>query len=845
MSANRLRRVPSLIWLLVGLIAGDLYALHHFFSFPPASCAALVASSFALWRTSSAARPVALLAAAFVVGAFRAQQVYRPALPANHVAHLAHGEPVYVEGRVQRSSVGQPRRAALVLAAERVRRHGEWIPASGLIRVRIHEVSHTWAPGQPVRAFLKLRRPRNFGNPGEFHYEAYLAREKIYVTAFLSSDQALERTAPFPPHAWSALDRWRTAIARLFSSGRDPDTAAILTALILGDQGGITPELRQAFSRAGVSHVLSISGLHVGLVGGTSFVIFRWLLSRSEWLLLRTSVPTLAMLVSLAPVGVYALLAGGQIPVRRSVCMLAAVACALATRRLTNPYVVLTAAAFLILLTLPGAAADISFQLSFVAVAVLIAASNRFQQWWPPQPPKPRSIYRTQGERIVRSFAAAGFLALCAGLGTAPWTLWHFQQASLISPAANLLVVPVLGSAAVVLGLASAFSLPVSESLAAIFAVLAQYSVAAGWRLTAWFAALPLAALRLPTPTLVELAASAVALAAFLARPTHLRRKARYVALGLLLTAAVNRVVARWPGQALEFQFLSVGQADATLVVFPSGRRWLVDAGGIPGTFDTGERVIGPVLFGFGYHRLDALVLTHPQFDHYGAMPFLADAFAPHWFFSNGQTSDAVSYSALERRLGTRGTRRRSLWAGCYLADSGVRVTVLWPAPNSPERNPNDHSLVLLFEYAGRNVLLPGDMERQVELQLVSRYGPALQADVVKAPHHGSRTSSTAELINATNPKLVIFSVGHQNRFRLPHRSVIAAYARSGSRILRTDWDGMITVRIEASGRLRWRAQRSPWNRWQMETASPGDRASRGQGRSASGSFVDWNCPQR
>lgn len=839
-----LERAPPLLWLLFGLAAGDLYAFRYPVVLPNTSKAALAVIGTLLLFTGPLGRSVTLCILGALIGALRAQAVYRPSFAPEHVAHLARGDRHFVQGRVSQAWLGDTQQGALVLEVEAVRRQGLWLPATGRIRVRVQQATQRWLPGQPVRAFLKLRRPRNFGNPREFDYVAHLARQGIYVTAFLPSDRDIEKLTLPEPIPVSFLDRWRNEIAGLFARAHNPAAAAILTALILGDQSGIDPEIRKAFTRAGVSHVLSISGLHVSLVGGTSYLLWRLLLARSQTLLLRANVPQLALLLALLPVLLYAALAGGQIPIRRSVGMLAAVTCALAVKRLTQPYLVLATAAFAVILTIPGATADISFQLSFAAVAILIAANARFQSLWPPPTPTETRAFSRRAFTFLRSAAAAFFLALCAGIGTAPWTSWHFQQASLISPLANMLTVPLLGSVAVILGLASAFLLPISAGVASWLSWLAEHVVSFGYTLVRACAALPFAFVRLPTPTALELVASHLALATLLAGRRGVRRAAAIAAAAVGGLALCLRSITALPDESLEFRFASVGQADATLVRFPDGRTWLVDAGGMPGAFDTGERVIGPVLWGLGHRRLDYLVLTHPQYDHYGGMPFLLEAFVPRFFLTNGQESEAKTFRQLQEKLVEHGTHQLALWRGCTFESGGVRVFILSPAPKSTLASPNDNSLVLLFEYAGRRIILPGDIEAGAERALVEEYGEDLRADVLKAPHHGSRTSSSVPFVTATRPALVVFSVGFQNRFHFPNNRVIGRYASAGSQLVRTDWDGMITVQIAPSGTLRWRTHTGPWRDWQVEPLQQHPPFPWPRHLPSQQSFVDWRCAQ-
>ncbi|MCX8071757.1 MAG: DNA internalization-related competence protein ComEC/Rec2 [Candidatus Binatia bacterium] len=809
---------PAMV-LAAGLLAGDGIAALSPCTLPPWAVSTYAASAFLLSRAPPPISLFAYAAAAFLVGFMRANAVYNPgSFPAGHVASWALPSAYEVEARVRSGNLVAGGKTALVIDVLRVRHGGTWRTASGRVRVSVYRSTRVWAEGQVFRAFLKLRRPRNFGNPGEFSYVSYLARQGIYVTAAAESDQSWQLVGQERP--WrGALARWRRRVAALFEREAPPRSAAVLRALIVGDQSGISPDLRDAFSRVGVGHVLSISGLHVALVAGAGYAAARFALSGSEAVLLRLNVPKVAGALSLVPVGFYAAIAGESVATQRAILMLAVVLGGLLSNREAYFLNVLAVAAVGVVFADPGVTADVSFQLSFVAVWALVIAAGVFRTRWPTRidEANSNSAWRRYLLSGARYLAASLWLSFAAGAATAPFTAWHFFQVPLIGPLANLVLVPLLGSLAVLLGLCAAFAEPWCSAVAAVFARAGGLAVEAGCALLQQFDRFPYAALRGIALNGLEVAA----VLAFLALIAHGRGKLRVVGVGLAVClvalGTASRVGSALGEGKLRLVVISVGQANAMLVQFPDNVRWLIDGGGIgTGSFDVGARVIGPLLWKQGIRELDAVLLSHPQFDHFGALASILPLFRPSLFFHNGQAGNGLAYRKLEQALKTNGATPVALYRGFERCLAGVHVAVWHPASQAVLHNPNHGSMVLSLHFAGRTVLLPGDIEAPQERELLTLqdWGPV---DLLLVPHHGSRTSSTWEFVSTLRPRLAIVSAGWHNRFRFPHREVQRRYAQVGTTLLRTDWDGAIEVTIDPLGTMRWRTTLPPWNQWREE----------------------------
>lgn len=749
----------------------------------PVACGAALCLPARRWRSI-------LTLLLLLVGASQVENRRAPPPEEDHVAAHANGAATLRAAIIERN---ERERGALrlVLDVEAMHDGDRWLAAHGLVQLTIAEPTRDWESGARVELTAWLKRPRNFGNPGEFDYEAFLARRGIFVTGFARDDREIV-VVERPPPSW--IDSWRRRVrdqlARL-----EPPAREILAALILGEMGALPERTRGEFAAAGVSHVLSISGLHVAMVAGAGFAAFRWLLARSRWLLLRTRVPLLAAAFSLVPVCLYAELAQAGVATWRSLVMLLLVVAAVLAQRDADLCVSLAAAALVAGAIWPGVLLDVSFQLSFVSVLALVLAMERYWRWWSAY--SEARLFHLRGRRFRWLGLALASLAvnIAALVATAPLTAFHFNQVSPISLIANPLIVPLLGTAAVALGLAAALATSVSSTAAhAIFVVAGAFTDLGAW-LTSIMAALPGAGLRVVTPSLLELTLFyAIAAVAILGRD----RSRRWMLFALLIIAAVDLSIAarqRWFRTVPRVTFLSVGQGASAVIELPGSAVMVVDGGGLRG-FDTGERLVAPYLWQRKIAAIDYLVLTHPDFDHYGGLGFLAANFSPREFWHSGATSESHSYAELLAAVRDSGAREVVVAAGESRRISHCGVDVLWPPSTGAGLGENDMSVVLRLDCGGVSVLLPGDLEAAGEAGLLAS-GAALRSSVLAAGHHGSRTSSTAAFVDAVRPDMAVISAGYRNRFGFPDRGVERRLAESGAIVRRTDLDGAVVLELE------------------------------------------------
>jgi competence protein ComEC len=650
-------------------------------------------------------------------------------------------------------------------------------------------------PGDWVRATTRLRAPRGFINPGAPDASRRAAADGIAATGSTHAG-ALSRLAR-PPHCSlaRAVAGWRARMLAEVRARLSGDAEALVSSLVLGDRGDIRPPLDDAFRTAGVSHVLSVSGLHLAMAAFLFYVGLRRLLVRLPSLAAARPVQPFAAAAAMPAVLLYTLLTGAAVATVRS-CVVALVWLgAVALGRRTTAVQAMAIAALVILCGSPLELFDPSFQLSFAAA---LGTSLLARRWSPSG--RGGAWPRRLGRWALRLIAASA----AAIVATAPIAAWHFSQLAPAGIVSNLVVVPLSELGIVPSGLTGCIlallHLPGAATLLALAGLLAR---AMAWFTIGFAGVAP--AWRVAQPTWSEIAIWYVGLGAIVASG---RRGWRVVTVCALLVAVSmgGRKLARLTSHTVTATFLDVGQGDACVVELPRGRVLVVDGGGSfdPG-FDPGKQVIVPFLWRRGITRIDLLVLSHPHPDHANGLAALVEQFPVAEVWTNGQPTEQPGTRALLAAAARHGVplgRPRPLELG------GARIEPLAPFDDSGglatdlARSENDNSLVIDVRWQGRRILFAGDLEADGEATLLARAGPSLAADVVKVPHHGSRTSSTAPFVAATHPSLAVISVGERNRWGFPNPGVVARWRDVGARVLRTDRDGGVTVTLDGRGRV-------------------------------------------
>jgi competence protein ComEC len=766
-------------------------------------------------RTGMAIGLIALAAAA----SLPARQAVTPLFTRDSLRRYPDGGAITIEGWIARPSQLYPDREYAFVRVDRAGHDGANLQsASGLVRLTIVGGRKRLALGDEVRVAGALRFPRNFGNPGEFDYAGYMARQGIAATMVLNANRGvrLEIMAHRREFPFSELDAARGRIGRLIDANLTGDRRAEMRALIIGDRSSIGEPLRQRFALTGLAHVLVISGLHLGFVAAAAFGLMRTLMMVFPgWTALGYANKAAALAAALAA-SAYAAIAMPHVSTVRALVMVLAYALAILVDRARALLASLGLAAIVICIAMPGSTADIGFQLSFVSVLAIVLGMRRFAPWW-----RGRFAVRSPAEHTPSRMgrvgaAAAGYVAVSfwALLGVAPLTARHFNQFSVVGIVANAICVPIIAIGGVICGLVGCAIGMTAPSLGGPILVVAGWSLAAGTWLAGWFARWPAAYFRIFTPTALEIILAYSIILLWLTReltrdpltplvsprariPWRWRGLACVVLLAVIAADAGWWIHDRWYHRGLRVTFLSVGEGDSAVVRFADGRVMLIDAGGAwPGGFDFGERVVARYLWSQKIMRVDYLAVSHPDLDHFGGMGFIARNFAAREFWIPGVAKPEASYVALLAEVAAGKIPIRVIDSSMRPLDIGdVTVECLGPAPGEIERKDNNLSMVLRISEGSRSALFTGDVEIAGERELLAHAPRSmLAATVLKAPHHGSRTSSSPAFVSAVRPRIVVLSLGYRNLFGFPAPEVVDRYERAGARVFRTDRSGAVSI---------------------------------------------------
>ena len=702
--------------------------------------------------------------------------------------------------------------------------------------------------GTRIRINTTLDRTGNYRNPGVSSLAEYLDRNSYDASGVVKSVIAITRlddTRVFPGLA--RLYQWREALQREIDTRFAPETAGVLDAALLGNRYNLSQSASERFREGGTFHVLVISGLHISFIGGLVFLIITRLTKRR---LLQFVLPAII-------VWSYSIAVGGEASVIRAALMFTFAGFAAVVFRQSTSLNALGAAALVLLVRSPKENFDPGFQLTFLSVLAIVVIAwplllnlSAIGSWYPsratPYPPSCSRALKTfcellfwseqswkqqlarsshhcrlfkasrvawleryQLQRCLRYLFGAVLVSASVQLVLLPLMIVYFHRLSLASLLLNI-VVSVLLAVLVVVALIALMVAQVSAVPAGPLFKLAdattwlmvhsvdpftrfnfrlpEYSGRAAWLYALYY--LPLILLVVALSHWRPLALSKV-------RSCRLHR---FVLSTSLLQVMLSALLILHPFSSaradheLHVDFLDVGQGDSALVTMPDGTTLLVDGGG--NIFDSsrriGETVVSEYLWWRGLDHVDYVLVTHADADHIDGLNDVLKNFSVRNALIARAPANDPEFAKFSETLEQTNTPATTLHAGDVIHFGDVELEVLWPAAGG-ETSANNDSIVLRLEFGERSILLTGDIEKQAEQALLQSQ-PDLRADVVKVPHHGSKTSSTEDFVHATKPQFAIISVGLHSMFNHPHAEVVQRWQANGATVLTTGECGTITI---------------------------------------------------
>lgn len=840
-----------LIWLLPFFMLG----LNRGWARPETSfnflilAAALALISLVIFQKQARCGFLFLIPAMFFLGwGLMVQSLTKPDDPQhiiNFTKEVGFEHPVIFSGVVLEGSGWRPGQShRLILEAREIGRPGlnGWQSQQkvwGKVLVSVGGGGRVWVePGDYVSLPIVLKEVHGFKNPGSADYDQLMAAQKIWVSGFVKSPKLI--TAWAGPDSKSWLSCWRRSALGFIQENTSEPVTGLLAAQLAGQRGAVELSTEETYRALGLSHLLSVSGLHLGVWYGVCFWLIRQIVRRFRFLASRANL--FAGLLALVPALFYAALVGTESPVMRAAIMIAAVVLATASLKRVDPWNILALAAWALLLVEPYRLFTVSFQLSFVATAAMLAVfipRPGVRKLAPPSTslwnrqvdgqllaslgrrllgqPLPPSINRKEPGQF--SFFHSAVLAALAGtLGTAPLVAHHFGRVALAGILANVLFTSLLSALVLIPGLLALALWPLNPGLAAWPLALAAGVQAgllpvmekmASWAGPGWL---------LPSPGLWFMAAWFIAGWVWLR--TSSSWKTRLLATFVILGCGLAPGFIQGQGQrdVLKFTVLDVGQGSSIHINFPDGSQMLVDGGGTY-NYDPGERLITPYLLRQGLSQLDVVALTHPDRDHLKGLVAVTKNFSPReiWDAPWPENYSSLYQSFLQAFPKAARQSLEDLAQGRKFGQA--KVTLLWPPAGLawPIQGLdsgwiNDHGLVLKVEWGEVSFLITGDIGPKIEDALIDRWGVNLQSTVLMAPHHGGRASLTPRFLETVRPQWVVFSSGRDNSYGLPHPETLARVQEFGASIRRTDLEGAAVFQVRQIG-----------SQTQLEVRSPGD----------------------
>jgi competence protein ComEC len=626
-----------------------------------------------------------------------------------------------------------------------------------------------FSPGTKCRITVKFLRNETRQNPGD------LASKEVYARLL-----ELNKTENKKLSLITGTYELRYRLNKYIQANFKKDSSAFISAITTGQRSSIDEELRNAFNKTGLAHILSISGTHFGLFSIFLFGIFKFLINVLPYRILQRITifltPSQAAAILCLPFMLaYLGLSGGNIPAVRSFIMVGLFLLGLLIGRKGLWLNSLFFAAFILAIWDPKVILDLSFQLSFLAV-LFIGFSIKTEE-----SEKQEKEFTTETnlfsgiKRISRYLRNAFFLTLSASIGTAPLVAHHFHYASIISPISNIFITPLIGFVLIPLSILSSFLFLITGHyiFTPVVSTVSDISIS----LVRLMSVIPYAGVKVPTFPLIVIFLFYTGFLFY-----FLSGKKRYTLIIPFIPIVIYVLLSIFERKELTVTYLDVGQGDSSVIELPDRKTIVIDTG------LSGKETTSFLKYR-GKEVIDALILSHVHSDHTGGLDYLVKRFKVKELWDNGRLIFPENFLA--------NIKHRGLNRGDMIEGKGYSIYVFHPYPEFYTMYGNENieadndSLVLKIEGKNESFLFTGDIEEEAE-EDVLHLGRWLKSSVIKVPHHGSRTSAYKPFFDMVSPEVAAISAGREKHFGHPHQEMLDAL--NGSKIFRTDLDGAIRI---------------------------------------------------
>ncbi len=816
--------IPLLISMMAGIAGGTWFPGFKIYAILIVCLCLIIIAFSVIKRRKAFFAPTILF---FAAGYLSIQPWISPEFPLNHVTNFENTHGWKIVGVIDSFPTRYLNREKLILKLSTLGEKNKTFPVSGRIRLMVAGKIPDLVNGDKVLFYSRIRSIRNFNNPGGFDYRRYMAFQKVYGSAYVSGEKISVLSHHSEKGASWIVGHTRQKVLRLIENINQQPEQKVLKALIIGDKNSIPRDVRKAFNRTGIGHILAISGLHIGIVATAAFFFFKWILSYFNLFLRNAWTKKGAVILSFFPVLIYGLLSGMSPSTQRAVIMITVFLMAFLFESEPDPLNTLAWAAMVILVAHPPSLFSISFQLSFAAVLAIIYGFSKVPKPWASDA---EQFKKQLGFKIKIKLYYFFMSSVFAILGTLPLVMYYFNQVSLVGLGANFILVPMIGFIVVPLGLTAVFLYPVTFSGALICLKAGAFVLSLAIDIVYFIADMPFAAIKTITPNSFEIVCYYILLGAALnikrvsagkdkepyndenEQKGWLKRHLLHRPANLIfwvVALAMCADIGYWLNNRLwhdDFRvtMIDVGQGNSALLELPYGYNMLIDGGGFSDNrfFDMGANVVAPFLWQKKIKTIDTLVLSHPNSDHLNGLIYIGENFNVKQVWTNNEPARTFGYKqfmdVIEKKKINMVPYNKVF--GIHIIN-GVRLNVLYPPVDFDLRKKrdkwrdfNNDSVVLKASMGTKSFLFPGDIQARAEYDLSAAVKDKLKSTVLLAPHHGSKTSSTTFFLNKVNPSVVVISYGWKNRFGFPHPSVIKRYKKRGCRIYDTADSGAINL---------------------------------------------------